>query len=60
MFKFLFGHKRRYVIYYTMYPGTFVITQEIEAKSVYEANRLFDQSAPPEARRLPNSTELVL
>ena len=60
MFKFLFGRKQKYAVYYTMSPGTFVLKTFVEADSEYKANRKFDQEAPAEARRLPGKTELVL
>lgn len=58
MFKFLFNRFRfhSFRVYYTYDPGTYVLSKVIQARSVYEANRLFDQLTDPRCRRLPDAT----
>lgn len=52
-----FAH-RSYKVYYTCPPGTFVLLKVIQARSVYEANRIFDQHYSTQYVRVPNATVL--
>lgn len=61
MFKFILNRFRwrSFKVYYTYGPGTFVLCKIIQAHSISEANRLFDELTDEHHNRIADSTVIL-